>query len=397
MEPTIIITTDGPYRVQGPIEIRDTAGDTLRTDGISYLCRCGGSRHKPFCDTTHAAKCFDGTETADPGAIADRRDSYQADDGVTVYDDRTRCCHFGQCTARLASVFRADTEPFVDPTGAPGRDIAEVVSGCPSGALAYAVSPDPEPVEEHQPPSITATEDGPYRVRGRVHLVSEATGTRYEIRERQTLCRCGQSRNKPFCDGSHWYAEFRDPQPEADKVRPPSLFEWAGGMPALLRLTTRFYDSIREDPDLVLEPIFRHMDPKHPEHVAAWLAETFGGPATYTDHHGGYEYMVAKHRGLALTEEQREQWIARMCRIADEVGLPADHDFRAAFVAYLEWGTRLAVLNSAPDAQVIAHAPVPRWSWGESAPYVPQPWDDPDAATRGRERYEQSKKEREQA
>jgi len=66
-------------------------------------------------------------------------------------------------------------------------------------------------------------------------------------------------------------------------------------------------------------------------------------------------------------------------------------------VAYLEWGTRLAVLNSAPGAEVIAHAPVPRWGWGESAPYVPQPWDVPDAAARGRERYERSKKEGEEA
>jgi hemoglobin len=168
---------------------------------------------------------------------------------------------------------------------------------------------------------------------------------------------------------------------------PPSPYEWAGGMPALLRLTRRFYAQLLAEPDPVLEPIFRHMDPHHPEHVAAWLAETFGGPAVYTSEHGGYEHMVSRHRGLALTERQRERWVARMLRAADDVGLPADPDFRSVLAAYLEWGTRLAVLNSAPGVEPMAHAPVPRWGWGLTPPYVPQPWDDPDAAARGRARY----------
>jgi CDGSH-type Zn-finger protein/truncated hemoglobin YjbI len=387
MEPTISVTEHGPYRVEGPVEIRNVAGAALRTGGVNHLCRCGGSRNKPFCDATHGLKCFDGTETADGGLIADRRDSY-AGDGVTVYDDRTRCAHFGQCTERLSAVFRAHSEPFVDPAGAPAGDIVATVRGCPSGALAYALPPDAEPVEENEPPSITPIQDGPYRVRGGVAVIA-ADGTRYEVRARQTLCRCGQSGNKPFCDGSHWYAGFRDPQPEEERLRPPSLYTWAGGIDALRRLTTRFYDSIREDPDPVLEPVFRHMDTDHPEHVAVWLAETFGGPAGYTQRQGGYEHMVAKHRGLALTEEQRSRWVARMCRTADEVGLPADPDFRAAFVSYLEWGTRIAAHNSTPDANVMEHAPVPKWGWGQAPPYVPQPWDDPDAAARGRRRYEQ--------
>ena len=76
-----------------------------------------------------------------------------------------------------------------------------------------------------------------------------------------------------------------------------------------------------------------------------------------------------------------------MVEAADHAGLPADPEFRSAFVAYLEWGTRLAVINSRPGATVTEHAPVPRWSWGNAAPFQPQPWDDPDAAERGRERY----------
>lgn len=214
-----------------------------------------------------------------------------------------------------------------------------------------------------------------------------ADGRAYEIRERQTLCRCGHCANKPFYDGSRWYAGFRDPlPPELVKV-PPSLYEWVGGIEALEALTTTFYAAIFSEPDPVLEPVFRGMDRDHPKHVAAWLAETFGGPATYTAEHGGYEHMLARHRDLGLTEEQRQRWVARMVRTADEVGLPDDPGFRSTFAAYLEWGTRLAVMNSQSGAAVIEHAPIPRWGWGQTPPFDPQPWDDPDAAARGRVRH----------
>ena len=116
----IEITDRGPYRVTGDVVIFDAEGNVLRQGGTWCLCRCGGSRNKPFCDITHGLKGFDGSESADHGAIAERRDSYRAD-GVTVYDDRTVCAHFGQCTARLPAVFRADAEPFVDPDGGAGR------------------------------------------------------------------------------------------------------------------------------------------------------------------------------------------------------------------------------------------------------------------------------------
>jgi CDGSH-type Zn-finger protein/truncated hemoglobin YjbI len=385
--PQITVTAHGPYRVSGEVEVHDPDGGVLRTSGVWHLCRCGGSRNKPFCDATHGLKGFDGQETADHGSIADRRtDHDRAGDGITVHDDRSRCAHFGQCTDRLPAVFRGDREPFVDADGAPAAAIADVVAGCPSGALAYSVPPDPTTVEQDSTPSITPIVDGPYRVRGDVQVV-DAHGRPYERRARQTLCRCGHSRNKPFCDGSHWYAGFRDPLPPELVGQAPTLFEWIGGLAALERLTSTFYDTIRTRPDPVLEPVFRSMDADHPRHVAAWLAETFGGPARYTRDHGGYEHMVAKHRDRGLTEPQRQRWVALMVETADEVGLPDDPGFRSTFVAYLEWGTRIAVANSRPDADVIAHAPVPLWGWGQTPPFDPQPWDDPDAAERGRRRY----------
>jgi hemoglobin len=119
------------------------------------------------------------------------------------------------------------------------------------------------------------------------------------------------------------------------------------------------------------------------------LAETFGGQAAYTAAHGGDQHMVSKHRNLGMTEVQRQRWVMRMPQTEDVVGMPADPDFRSTFVAYLEWGTRIALLNSQPDTAVIEHAPVPKWGWGSTPPFEPQTWDDPHAAEKGRTRCAQ--------
>ena len=96
-----------------------------------------------------------------------------------------------------------------------------------------------------------------------------------------------------------------------------------------------------------------------------------GGPPVYTEEHGGYEHMVAKHRGLAITPALRLRFVTLLSQAADDVGLPADPEFRAALMGYAEWGSRLAVENSAPGAAPVERAPVPRWGWGVAPPYTP--------------------------
>jgi hemoglobin len=152
-------------------------------------------------------------------------------------------------------------------------------------------------------------------------------------------------------------------------ARTPTLFEWAGGMEALERLTECFYERVRKDE--VVGPLFANMPDDHPHHVAIWLAEVFRGPATYTEEHGGYPHMLAKHRGLGIREEQRRQWAYLIGLAADDARLPDDPEFRSAFMAYVEWGTRLAVANSQPGAEPPPRAPVPHWGWGEAPPYTP--------------------------
>ena len=149
----------------------------------------------------------------------------------------------------------------------------------------------------------------------------------------------------------------------------PTLFEWAGGTAAFERLTESFYAKVMAD-DLI-GPLFAGMDPHHPRHVAIWLAEVFGGPADYSAERGGYRSMMRRHLRLGITEAQRRRWVNLMMDAADEVGLPTDPEFRAAFVGYLEWGTRIALSNSQPDATPAQQAPVPKWGWGVAPPYVP--------------------------
>jgi hemoglobin len=151
----------------------------------------------------------------------------------------------------------------------------------------------------------------------------------------------------------------------------PTLYEWAGGAPALQRLTEVFYGRVRSDE--LLAPLFAHMPPDHPQHVAAWFGEVFGGPPSYTAERGGYPHMLSKHLGLNIRPEQRARWARLIAESADEAGLPADPEFRSAFVAYVEWGSRIALANSAPGAAPPPSAPVPRWGWGEAPPYRPQP------------------------
>jgi hemoglobin len=151
----------------------------------------------------------------------------------------------------------------------------------------------------------------------------------------------------------------------------PSLFDWAGGQPAFEKLFTTFYRKVAGD--AILAPVFNHMSAAHADHVAKFVGEVFGGPKSYSDNNGSHAGMVAHHIGKHLTDTQRKRWITLLLETADEVGLPDDPEFRSAFVAYLEWGTRIAVINSnAVENPVQPDAPMPVWGWGEvKGPYQP--------------------------
>ncbi|MGH9262717.1 MAG: CDGSH iron-sulfur domain-containing protein, partial [Acidimicrobiales bacterium] len=337
---------DGPYLVTNPQRLHSWLGVDMPTMPQIALCRCGQSASKPLCDGTHADIGF--TDTKDPSRVPDRLDTYVGLQ-LTVRDNRGTCAHSGFCTDRLPTVFGRDADVFVAPSGSRMDEIIRAVQACPSGALSLAVDEHDAHVEVDQDrePAIEVSKDGPYRITGGIPLLdpqrSPVPRNAGASLEHYSLCRCGHSSNKPFCSGMHWYVDFHDPPLSGE----PTLFEWAGGFTALRRMTHIFYDKhVPEDP--LLAPLFANMSPDHPERVAAWLGETFGGPERYTENYGGYDRMVSQHLGKALGEDQRAHWASLMIQSADEAGLPTDPEFRAAFVSYLEWGTRIAVENSTP-------------------------------------------------
>jgi len=150
----------------------------------------------------------------------------------------------------------------------------------------------------------------------------------------------------------------------------PTIYQWAGGHAAFERWLNAFYDLVEKD--ALIAPLFGGtVSEEHRRHVTLWWCEVMGGPARYTEHHGGYEHMLAMHRDLAITDEMRLRFVTLLSRAADEARLPADPEFRAAIMGYAEWGTRLAMHNSRPGAEVAEHAPVPHWGWGVAPPYQP--------------------------
>jgi CDGSH-type Zn-finger protein len=216
--PRIRVLTDGPYVVRGGVPVSLTAQvETEYGEPVDWaplepldpedpdryqLCRCGLSKTKPFCDDSEVGSGFDGTETADHGPREDR--AYRFDgDGIVMTDDRSLCTQAGYCGDRFANVWqmlRDSSDPAVR------ERIQHMVSLCPSGRIDWA--PDSEPVEPSFEPSVAVIRDGPIWVRGGV-TITGADGRRYEVRNRVTLCRCGRSENKPFCDGSHKEVGFK--------------------------------------------------------------------------------------------------------------------------------------------------------------------------------------------
>jgi CDGSH-type Zn-finger protein/truncated hemoglobin YjbI len=317
---SITVTRDGPYHLEGEVELVDHLGVALPFDGAADLCRCGRSKTKPFCDGSHEGSGFTGAK--DPHRVADHQDIYQGQQ-ATVFDNRGLCAHSGFCTDRLNSVFHVGQDPFVTPSGGRFDEIVQAVRRCPSGALGVGVEGirDQALIDSVRPARVEVSKDGPYRVTGAVALKDE-TGAEPArpagaSREHYSLCRCGSSLNKPFCSGMHWSVNFKDPVLDPD--REPTLFEWAGGYPALLDMMRIFYS--RHVPgDPLIGPLFATMSPDHPERVAAWLSEVFGGPKFYSERYGGYSRMISQHVGKGIRPEQRARWAALMAQSADEAG-----------------------------------------------------------------------------
>ncbi|MFE0463307.1 CDGSH iron-sulfur domain-containing protein [Kitasatospora sp. NPDC058965] len=228
-EPGVAVTADGPYLVSGPVRItrkavvRSAAGEALvwasprelppapeRADGAVRLCRCGRSASKPYCDDSHRRTGFDGTEAAEPAGPYDEHAVSLGGTGIEVRDYPRLCVGAGFCENHAANVWdmTARTADSVV------REVAMgMVERCPSGRLTYRLAADAPDNEPDLPVEVAAVADGPLWLTGRVP-VRLTDGRELEVRNRVALCRCGASRNKPLCDGSHARVGFRDGDPE---------------------------------------------------------------------------------------------------------------------------------------------------------------------------------------
>ena len=201
--PRIYVLQNGPFHLDdNPVDlVRDAQGDVIPVRPGAVLCRCGRSARQPFCDGTHVKIGFSGEKETD--GSRDRRKSYVGR-RITIHDNRAVCSHAAYCTDLLPAVFRRYNRPWIDADGAPIDEIIRIVEMCPSGALSYSID-GVEYRDLDRGPRIVVAETGPYEVTGWVELV-DVPWHREVSREHYTLCRCGASRNKPFCDGAHWQA-----------------------------------------------------------------------------------------------------------------------------------------------------------------------------------------------
>ncbi len=183
------------------VSATNSRGDPIPLAKKVRLCRCGQSKLKPLCDNTHKATGFTGKP--DDDRVPDKPVSFEGT-GITIHDNRGICSHAGHCTDRLWKVF---SFPDIQPDAADVQEIMETIDMCPSGALSYTIGGELHRDRDGDP-EIHVDKDGPLLVRGGVELDAKYQGN--ASKEHYALCRCGKSRNKPFCDGTHWYADFQD-------------------------------------------------------------------------------------------------------------------------------------------------------------------------------------------
>ena len=224
----IEVRENGPYVVHGGVPVvnkKRVSGDkgvslawkkikTHETDAIYELCRCGQSETKPFCDGTHDRIDFDGTETATTQLFKEREEILQGD-GIRVKVDNSYCMHAKFCFNQNASIRKLVTKKADDNAKI---NLSAMVERCPSGTFVYELEVDGkyEEIEVDLPKQVAVIQAdnyksaaGPLWVTGNIPI-RRSDGLAIEIRNRMTLCRCGASKNKPFCDGSHAKIKFKD-------------------------------------------------------------------------------------------------------------------------------------------------------------------------------------------
>jgi hemoglobin len=167
-------------------------------------------------------------------------------------------------------------------------------------------------------------------------------------------------RDGPAAPGQAAFSKTGEPAVYSRSM--PTLFEHAGGEEALHRLERIFYDSVLADP--VLQPLFGAGRPEHVDHLTAFTAESFGGPDRFS-RELGFAHLISVHRGLKITEQQRQRFVELYMAALDAADMPSDLAFREAVREHVEFGSRVAMQNSHATCDDELHPlrEVPRWTW----------------------------------
>jgi CDGSH-type Zn-finger protein len=211
MKPKILPLPNGPYYLindSTPTRVpnlQGNNGEPLSTVVGIALCRCGQSKNKPFCDGTHSTVGFSSKNNDNDQPVVNKRKSYVGSK-ITVHDNRAVCAHAKECVKnRLA--FDLSARPWINPDKDTVESIIETVKSCPSGALSYSIG-GVEYRDQTREPMVTVSKNGPYVITGGVELMGDSVFGEGASLEHYTLCRCGASKNKPFCDGTHFEVNF---------------------------------------------------------------------------------------------------------------------------------------------------------------------------------------------
>lgn len=196
--PEIVFSETGPYTAVAIEAMTYLKGETVPVRRVMLLCRCGESGRKPFCDGSHEKVKFSTPRQRSRGR--NRVKDYPGK-SITIHFNLRVCSHAGVCYMKLPGVFDRDKKPWINPDGASAQEIIDIIHRCPSGALSYSRAVDSVPCRK-RPPKIVIIDNGPFNVQGDVQLRDEE-GTEPYNPEHYCLCRCGKSRNTPFCDGTH--------------------------------------------------------------------------------------------------------------------------------------------------------------------------------------------------
>ncbi len=205
----IEFTLKTPYIFEG-VKVYDNDKNLICEDENILMCRCGKSKQKPFCSGEHLKIGFVGKRENTPLNKKERIKKYMGD-GFNVLDDRSLCCHSGNCDSSLPNVYNTKKHPWIHPDEDNEENNLKAVKKCPSSALGFEKDGEVK-TDYFNKEEAYVIKNGPIHIKGKVDIEDDQNSKEElnDAKDHYALCRCGGSKNKPFCDGEHYYNGFDD-------------------------------------------------------------------------------------------------------------------------------------------------------------------------------------------